>query len=156
VAVDGTAGQVVLYNGAPANTYFFTVAGGYTENNEYAWPGNTGKVVGSPIPYLRGRPDYDENGLAYDRNAPGFAWQSGSFTWAQLSEMMASDSRTSVGTLSDIQFKRGVSGRAYCVTLVGSARTVNVSGGVFKSVFNAHNGAGADLRSTMYYLEAES
>jgi SpoIID/LytB domain protein len=155
LAVDGTAGQVVMYNGVPANTFFFTVAGGYTENNEFAWPGSGGNVVAKPIPYLRGQPDYDANGLAYDRNAPGFAWQSGSFTWAQLSAMMAADARTRVGTLSDIQYKRGVSGRVYCVTLVGSARTVNVAGGVFKSVFNANNGDGADLRSTMYYLEAE-
>jgi SpoIID/LytB domain protein len=155
LAVDETAGQVVTYNGAPANTFFFTDAGGYTENNEFAWPTSAGKVVGSPIPYLRGQPDLDENGLPYDRNAPGFAWQSGSFTWAQLSAMMAADSRTDVGTLSDIQFERGVSGRAYCVTLVGSEGTVNVSGGVFKSVFNAQNGVGADLRSTMYFLEAE-
>jgi len=51
--------------------------------------------------------------------------------------------------------RRGVSGRAYCVTLVGSARTVNISGGLFKAVFNANNGAGADLRSTMYFLEAQ-
>ena len=155
LAVDATAGQVVTYNGVPANTYFFTVAGGYTENNEYAWPSATGKVVGAPIPYLRGQPDYDENGLAYDRAAPGFAWQSGSFSWAQLSAMMAADSRTSVGMLSDIQIKRGVSGRAYCVTLIGSARTVNVSGAIFKRVFNDNNGAGADMASTMYFLEAE-
>ena len=155
LAVEGTAGQVVMYNGAPANTFFFAVAGGHTESNEYAWPSSAGKVVGSPIPYLRGQPDYDENGLAYDRNAPGFAWQSGSFTWAQLSAMMAADSRTTVGTLRDIQVRRGVSGRAYCVTLVGSARTVNISGGLFKAVFNANNGAGADLRSTMYFLEAQ-
>jgi stage II sporulation protein D len=155
LAVAQTSGQVVTYNGAVANTYFFTVAGGYTENNEYAWTSVTGKANDTPIPYLRGVPDLDENGLAYDRNAPGYAWQSGSFTWAQLSSWMASDSRTNVGTLLDIQFKRGVSGRAYCVTLVGSARTLNVSGQIFKIVFNANNGSGADLKSAMYFLKAE-
>lgn len=154
-AVDETSGQVAMYNGAPILAYFFTVAGGYTESNEYAWPSAAGKVTGAPIAYLRGVPDYDANGLAYDRNAPGFAWQSNSFTWAQLSTWLASDSRTNVGTLSDVQFKRGVSGRAYCVTLVGSSRTVNVSGQVFKIVFNANNGSTADLVSAMYFLEAE-
>jgi SpoIID/LytB domain protein len=155
MAVAQTGGQVVLYNGKVANTYFFAVGGGYTENNEYAWPSASGKAYDDPVPYLRGVPDLDENGLPYDRNAPGFAWQSGSFTWAQLSAMMAADSRTNVGALRDIQFKRGVSGRAYCVTLVGSARTVNVSGLVFKAVFNDHNGGGANLQSAMYFLEAE-
>jgi stage II sporulation protein D len=155
LATQQTSGQVVMYNGAVANTFFFTVAGGWTENNEYAWPSNAGKVVATPIPYLRGVSDYDENGLAYDRNAPGFAWQSNSFTWAQLSAMMKTDSRTNVGTLIDIQYKRGVSGRVYCVMLVGSARTVNVGGQVFKAVFNSANGTGVDLKSNMYYLEAE-
>jgi stage II sporulation protein D len=152
-AVSETSGQVVMYGSTVANTYFFTVAGGYTENNEYAWPSAKGKASDTPIPYLRGVPDLDENGLAYDRNAPGFAWQSDSFTWAQLSAMMAADSRTDVGTLLDVQFKRGVSGRAYCVTLVGSQRTVNVSGPVFKAIFNAHNGNGANLQSNMFFLE---
>ncbi|MDL2334663.1 MAG: SpoIID/LytB domain-containing protein [Chloroflexota bacterium] len=154
-AVDETSGQVAMYDGAPILAYFFTVAGGYTENNEYAWPSAAGKVTGTPIPYLRGVPDYDENGLAYDRNAAGFAWQSDSFTWAQLSAWLALDSRTNVGTLSDIQFKRGVSGRAYCLTLVGSSRTVNVSGQVFKIVFNTNNDSSADLNSAMFFLEAE-
>jgi SpoIID/LytB domain protein len=153
LAVAQTSGQVVLYDGKVANTYFFAVGGGYTENNEYAWPSAKGKAFDDPVPYLRGVPDLDENGLPYDRNAPGFAWQSGSFTWAQLSAMMAADSRTNVGTLTDIQFKRGVSGRAYCVTLVGSARTINVSGLLFKSVFNARNGGGQNLQSAMYFLE---
>jgi SpoIID/LytB domain protein len=156
LAVDQTSGQVPMYNGAPILAYFFTVGGGYTENNEYAWPSSKGSVTGTPIPYLRGVSDYDANGLAYDRNAPGFAWQSNSFTWAQLSNWMASDARTNVGTLLNIQFKRGVSGRAYCVTLVGSARTLNVSGQVFKIVFNANNGSTSDLDSAMYFLQPET
>jgi stage II sporulation protein D len=153
LATAQTRGQVAMYNGAVANTYFFTVAGGHTENNEYAWVSAAGKVYDAPVPYLRGVSDLDENGLAYDRNAPGFAWQTGSFTWVQLGNWMASDSRTNVGTLLDIQFKRGVSGRVYCVTLVGNQRTVNVSGQVFKAVFNANNGAGAYLMSALYFLE---
>jgi stage II sporulation protein D len=155
-AVDATTGQVATYDGVPILAYFFTVAGGYTENNEYAWPSANGKVTGTPIPYLRGVPDYDPNGLAYDRTAPGFAWQSVSFTWAQLSDWMASDPRTNVGTLTDISFKRGVSGRAYCVTLAGSARTVSVSGQVFKGVFNTANGTTSYLFSAMYYLVPET
>jgi hypothetical protein len=67
---------------------------------------------------------------------------------------MKEDSRTNVGSLLDIQYKRGVSGRAYCVTLVGTTRTVNVSGLVFKAVFNRYNGSTDDLNSTMYFLEA--
>ncbi|MEA2676889.1 MAG: hypothetical protein QOJ81_1030, partial [Chloroflexota bacterium] len=155
-AVDTTANQVVMYNGVPILAYFFTVAGGYTENNEYAWASASGRVTGTPIAYLRGVPDLDENGLAYDRNAPGYEWASSSFTWADLSAMMAADARTNVGKLLDVQFERGVSGRAYCVTLVGTTRTINVSGQVFKIVFNAQSGDGAGLRSAMYFLEPQA
>ena len=55
LAVDETADQVVMSDGKVANAFFFTVAGGYTENNEYAWPGSNGKVIAKPISYLRGR-----------------------------------------------------------------------------------------------------
>ena len=38
-AVTATAGQVVLYGGRPATTYFFASSGGITENVENAFPG---------------------------------------------------------------------------------------------------------------------
>jgi SpoIID/LytB domain protein len=151
-AIEATANQVVMYEGAVANTFFFTVGGGYTENNEYAWVGSAGKVISSPIPYLRGQPDYDTNGVAYDSKARGFKWQTDTFTWAQLGQMLARDSRTNVGTLTDIKFARGVSGRVYKVTIVGSARTVSVSGPLFKGVYNGQRLSGNGLKSTMFWL----
>ena len=110
-AIAATANQVVTYDGEVADTFFFTVGGGYTEDNECAWVGNNGKVIASPIPYLRGEPDYDDNGVAYDARAPGFKWQTDSFTLSQLGQMLARDSRTNVGTLINLKFDRGVSGR---------------------------------------------
>ena len=152
LAVDSTANEVVAYNGQVANTFFFTVAGGYTENNEYAWVGNNGKVIATPIPYLRGVPDYDENGVAYDARAPGYSWSTASFTWTQLGQILSSDSRTNVGTLIDLKFDRGVSGRVYRVTIIGSARTVYVSGPLFKGVFNTQRLSGNGIKSTLFYL----
>jgi stage II sporulation protein D len=153
MAVEQTSGQVVMYNGVPANTYFFTIAGGATENNELAWVNNVGKVVSNPIPYLRGVPDVDENGLAYDRNSPGFSWASDSFTWPELQRMLALDARTDVGKLLDLRFERGVSGRIYRVTVVGSERTVYISGQALKGIYNTNKLSGATLRSSMFYLE---
>ena len=153
-AVTETANQVVMADGQVANTYFFAVAGGYTENNEFVWVGTNGNVVAAPIGYLRGLPDVDANGQAYDRNAPGFAWQSDAFSWDQLSQMLAADARTNVGNLLDIQFERGVSGRVYLVTIVGSVRTVTVSGPLFKSIYNNQKLSGGGLNSTMFYLES--
>jgi len=151
-AVALTANQVVMYDGQPANTFFFTIAGGYTENNEYAWVGNNGKVIAQPIPYLRGVPDYDANGVAYDSKFKGYAWQTDTFTWGQLGQMLAADPRTNVGTLIDLKFDRGVSSRIYRVTIIGSTRTVYVCGAMFKGIFNAHRLSGAGLKSTMFWL----
>jgi SpoIID/LytB domain protein len=152
LAVDATANQVVMAGDRAANTYFFAVGGGATENNEYVWVGNAGKVVANPISYLRGSLDNDANGLAYDRNAPGFSWSTDSFTWARLDAALSRDSRTNVGTLTDLRFDRGVSGRVYRVTITGSTGRKTVSGSVFKAVFN-RNTDGPSLRSTLYYLE---
>jgi SpoIID/LytB domain protein len=151
-AIDATANQVVMYDAKPANTFFFTVGGGYTEDSEYAWVGNNGKVIANPIPYLRGEPDYDENGIAYDARAKRFKWQSDTFTWAQLGQMLARDSRTNVGTLLDLKFERGVSGRIYRVTIIGTSRTVYVSGPLFKGVYNNQRLSGGGLKSTMFWL----
>jgi stage II sporulation protein D len=52
-AVDATAGQVVMYAGKIAQTFFFSTSGGHTENNEFSSLG-----FGQPaIPYLRGVDD---------------------------------------------------------------------------------------------------
>ena len=114
--------------------------------------GNNGKVIASPIPYLRGEPDYDDNGVAYDARAPGFKWQTDSFTLSQLGQMLARDSRTNVGTLINLKFDRGVSGRVYRVTIIGSTRTVYVSGPLFKGVYNNERLSGAGFKSTMFWL----
>ena len=66
--------------------------------------------------------------------------------------MLDRDSRTNVGTLIDLKYERGVSGRVYRVTVVGSARTVNVAGQVFKVIYNKQRLAGAALKSTMFWL----
>lgn len=151
-AVAATSEIVVTYNDVPVQTFFFAIAGGHTENNEYAFVTQSGSAASRPLPYLRGRPDVDPNGLDYDRNAPGYAWSSGSFTMGDLSSMLARDSRTDVGSLESVDFERGVSSRAYRVTLTGTKGTKVVSGGVFKSVFNAWN-TGSNLRSTLMFLE---
>ncbi len=48
-AVDSTSGQVVLYDGQIACTYFFSTSGGHTEASENVWSG--------ALPYLRGVED---------------------------------------------------------------------------------------------------
>ena len=66
--------------------------------------------------------------------------------------MLDRDSRTNVGTLLSLQYQRGVSGRVYRVTVVGSARTVTVACQVFKVIYNTQRLSGAALKSTMFWL----
>ncbi len=154
-AVLVTSGKIVVTSsGNVAETLFHAIAGGHTEHNEYAFL--SGGKPGTPVSYLRGKPDVDSNGVPFEikhSNPSGFAWVSGEFTWQQLSDILAKDSRTDVGLLSDIQFERGVSGRAWKVTVVGPKGTKSVTGGAFKNIYNKNKLSGGNLRSNMYFLE---
>ncbi len=61
MAVNGTAGQVLTYNGQIIESVFHSSSGGHTENVEDIWS--------SPRPYLRAVQDFDE--VAGNR---GFRW----------------------------------------------------------------------------------
>jgi stage II sporulation protein D len=61
-AVQATAGQIVLYEGKVATTYFFSTSGGKTANIADAWPGS------QPVPYLVSVPD------PYDTASPHHVW----------------------------------------------------------------------------------
>ena len=150
-ATQATAGIVVMYNDKIATTYFFDTAGGATENSEYAWPSNSG-TPGTVVAYLRGIQDVNPDGVPYDITSVSYAWSSGQFTMAQLSSIYTKDSRTNVGTITNLTFYRGVSGRLYKVTMVGTGGTKNVSGAIFKNAYNNNKLSGGSLKSTMAYL----
>jgi SpoIID/LytB domain protein len=59
-AVAATAGQVVLYGGQPAITYFFASSGGETESVQNAFPGST------PEPWLQAVADPYDQGPLHD------------------------------------------------------------------------------------------
>ncbi|MDX6480925.1 MAG: hypothetical protein QOG85_1435 [Gaiellaceae bacterium] len=61
-AVLMTKGEVLMYDGEVARTYYSSSSGGRTEAVEDAWPGAT------PIPYLRSVPD------PYDTYSPNHDW----------------------------------------------------------------------------------
>jgi stage II sporulation protein D len=151
-AVIAETANIVLYNGtAIASTLFHSTGGGATESNENVYVSATGAKTATPVSYLRGSSDRDASGVPYDATSPHAAWQTNTYALAQLSAIFAADSRTNVGTLVALDLRnRGVSGRLVSVTLVGSAGTKTVSGGVFINVFNAHLPAGGvSVRSTL-------
>jgi SpoIID/LytB domain protein len=110
-AVNATAGQIVLYAGKPAATYFFASSGGMTEDVQNGFPGS------EPEPWLRGVPDQYEG--------TGQNWK------VDLSFSSAAHRLHGLfkGTFRGIEvLKRGVSPRILTARVLGTTGAVVVSG----------------------------
>jgi stage II sporulation protein D len=108
-AVDATAGQVVLYQGQVAKTFFFSTSGGRTASAEDVW--------GEPVPYLVSVPD------PYDTISPHHTWGPVAFTGATLAKRLKLK-----GRVIDAQSELNSSGRVKTLTVVGSKGTVEIPG----------------------------
>ncbi|HEX4720810.1 MAG TPA: SpoIID/LytB domain-containing protein [Thermoleophilaceae bacterium] len=118
LAVQSTAGQVVMYGDQVATTYYFSTSGGRTENIENSWPGT------APVPYLRSVDD------PYDNLSPRHRWR---FVWSR-SRLDAKLGGFVKGKLKAVQVtKRGVSPRIVSAKVVGSKGTTAVSGPQLRS-----------------------
>ncbi|MBA2717943.1 MAG: SpoIID/LytB domain-containing protein [Chloroflexi bacterium] len=151
-AVSATAGKVLLSGTAVVNAMFHSADGGWTENNENVFVSSAGNIVAGPVSYLRGSSDRAPDGTSWDKSSPYATWKTLTYTGAALSAILAKDARTNVGTLTKLDLsRRGVSGRLISVTVTGSLGTKTVSGGVFRSAFNAGKpAADPQLRSTLF------
>jgi SpoIID/LytB domain protein len=110
-AIAATAGQIVLYAGQPAATYFFASSGGMTENIENAFLGS------QPQPWLRGVADPYEGRTSNWTLNISFAAAS-----AHLTGLLK-------GAFRGIEvLKRGVSPRILSAEVLGSGGAVRVSG----------------------------
>src|SRR5271167_2844869 len=111
-AVAATAGQVVVYNGSPAITYFFASSGGMTENIENSFIGS------APEPWLVGVADPYDSG-------PTFAWKL-SISFASAAARLKGLVK---GSFRGIEvLKRGVSPRIVSAEVLGSGGAEAVSG----------------------------
>jgi len=110
-AVAATAGQIVLYNGQPAATYFFASSGGMTENIEDSFLGAQAE------PWLVGVPDaYETHASSWKRNLSFGA------AAAQLRGLVR-------GSFRGVEvLRRGVSPRIVSAEVLGSRGTTTVSG----------------------------
>ncbi|HEY2916189.1 MAG TPA: SpoIID/LytB domain-containing protein [Candidatus Limnocylindrales bacterium] len=155
-AVNATAGQVVTYKGAIANTMYHSSDGGWTENNEDVYTSATGQITAGVVAYLRGSSDRMPDGSSYDKTSPFATWHTTIYTLAQIRSIFAADSRSNVGTLVALDLsRRGVSGRLISVTFIGSTGTIKtVSGSVFVAIFNANTPAtDPAMRNTLFDLK---
>src|SRR6476661_2239782 len=108
-AVNATAGQVVLYQGEVAKTFFFSTSGGRTASAEDVW--------GEPVPYLVSVPD------PYDSISPHHDWGPFVFTGAKLAKVLKLK-----GRVVDLQPELNSSGRIKVLDVVGTNGTVAVPG----------------------------
>jgi SpoIID/LytB domain protein len=111
-AVAATEGQVVLYGGKPAATYFFASSGGMTESIE------NGFVGSAPEPWLLGVAD------PYDRG-PSSRWKT-SMTFGVAAQRLRGLVN---GSFRGIEvLKRGVSPRIVSALVLGTRGTTKVTG----------------------------
>ena len=108
-AVNATAGQVVLYEGQVAKTYFFSTSGGRTMSAEDAW--------GEPVPYLVSVPD------PYDSISPHHDWGPLVFTGAKLAKVLKMK-----GRVVDLQPELNSSGRIKVLNVIGTKGTLAMPG----------------------------
>jgi stage II sporulation protein D len=113
-AVDATAGQVVLYQGQVAKTYFFSTSGGRTASAEDVW--------GEPVPYLVSVPD------PYDTISPYHTWGPFAFTGAKLAKLLKMKGQQVV----DLQPELDGSGRIKILDVVGTKSTVAMGGAALR------------------------
>jgi stage II sporulation protein D len=110
-AVAATAGQVVLYAGKPAITYYFASSGGMTEDNENSFLGST------PEPWLRAVPD------AYETKSS--SWKL-SISFASAAARLRGLVKGSFRGIEVLQ--RGTSPRIVAAEVLGSRGNSPVSG----------------------------
>jgi SpoIID/LytB domain protein len=126
-AVDGTAGEVVLYKGELAQTFFFSSSGGRTANVQDVWNGS------KPTPYLVSVPD------PYDTLSPYHDWGPLKMSALRLGKRLGSR-----GALLDVRTDTAADGRVRSMTLIGTKGNRTVSGSSVRAALG--------LRSTWFTM----
>lgn len=123
LAATSTNGQVVMYGGQIAQTYFHACSGGYTESAQNIF-------FGPPIPYLVGVPD------PYDSYCPLHTWTL-RFSEGQIDAKLRSHLD---GNLERVVItKRGVSPRIVWARLYGSAGVTTIRGDQLAAALGAYD-----------------
>ncbi len=126
-AVTQTAGEVVLYKGQLADTFFFSSSGGRTANVQDVWP------KAEPTPYLVSVPD------PYDTLSPYHDWGPLRFTPTVLGRRLGAR-----GQLIDVKADTAASGRVRTLTLIGANGERTISGSAARTALG--------MRSTWFTI----
>jgi stage II sporulation protein D len=122
-AADATRGQVVMYGGKIAETFFSACSGGHTESVQNVF-------FGPPVPYLVGVPD------PFDGACPLHSWEL-SFGGPEISSKLGTylDGRLKRIVIT----KRGVSPRIVWAKLVGTGGITMIRGDQLESALGAYD-----------------
>ena len=126
-AVQDTAGQIVVYNGRVATTYFFSSSGGRTASASDVWPDSDG------APYLVSVSD------PYDTISPYHRWGPFVVPATKLRRVLGAR-----GKLTDVAMQTAPSGHVLNVTAVGSESESTMTGSDLRRALN--------LRSTWFRI----
>lgn len=140
-AVEATGGQVLLNDsGQIVEAVYSSDCGGHTAANEIAGLGK------SPVPYLRGIPDWDEQGKRYCALSPRAAWE------YRIDEKMLSGLFPQAGAIREIKvIERTPAGHAVKIELTGSSGTLTIAGSEFRIKLGA-----SLVRSLMMTIEKQA
>lgn len=108
-AVDETKGQVVMYNGKPAETFYFSTSSGVTLNSKDVWLAD--------LPYLTSVEDPYQDLIKPDK----MAWNL-TVTAARLKEILA-NSGIDIGDITDLVAETNEQGAVVKLTFVGTDGT---------------------------------
>jgi len=122
-AAESTRGQVLLYRGKVAQTFFSACSGGHTESVQNVF-------FGPPVPYLVGVPD------PYDYHCPLHTWAL-RFSGPEISARLAGYLR---GQLKRVAItKRGASPRIVWARLYGTGGVTKIRGDQLASALGAYD-----------------
>ena len=127
-AVDGTRGQVLIYQGQLITAFYMASDGGHTESSEFRFVGwDRGAQLRSHLGYLTGISD------SFDR---GPSWQVGPFTASGAATILRDNGRDIGDRLLGIDvLQKDPSGRLVGVRVRGSSKTVEISGPTLRAWF---------------------
>ena len=121
-AVKATAGAILLYHGKLFPTFYHSTCGGMTEH---------GRAMGS----FNLEPLQGGLACAFCAASPFYRWQR-RVTIADVNWALRQSAHGSAGTVQDVRVtKRTAAGRAQEIAIVGSRRTVRLSGYEFRALF---------------------
>ena len=143
-AVGATRGEILTYNGAPIDAFFFSTCAGRTEEGAAVFSG-------ASRPYLRSVDDHDPAGIAWCAASPRFRW-SESWSRAELTAVLKRTlpaNNLPVNSATDLTemrvLERTGSGRIAALELSGRSARTTLRGQTIRRVLAPT--AGGILRS---------